>query len=253
MAGNKKSVTDKVYDELLNMILRGELKPDEKIPSENELKDRFGVSRNTVRAVLNRLNVLGVLETRRGDGTFVRSIGTDVYLNNFVPSILTNSSDLIGLMEFRRGIETASARLAAVNATEEDIHDLSLYFDELRGKEVSKHEFATMTSSFHARVAIASKNDLFVHLMELIKLIITSKMEAFLYFKPNVADSSFYHRMVFESIKARKPDEAAYLMDRHMSLLLKRVEDYIDYIAENPVNEELLLKEKRNVTGIYDF
>lgn len=253
MDGNKKSVTDKVYDDLLNMILKGDMKPDEKIPSENELKDHFGVSRNTIRAVLNRLNVLGVVETRRGEGTFVRGIGTEVYLNNFVPSILTNSSDLMGIMAFRRGIETASARLAAINATDEDIEDLSKYFDELRGKEVSKHDFATMTSSFHARVAIASKNQLFVNLMELIKLIITSKMESFLYYKPNVADSSFYHRMVFECIKAHKPDEAAYLMDQHMALLLERVEDYLDFLAESPENEALLLKEKKNVTGIYDF
>lgn len=249
----KKCVTDRVYDGLLDMVLKGAMQPGERISSENELKNEFGVSRNTIRSALNRLNALGVLETRRGEGTFVKGIGTSLYLNSFVPSVLTASSDLIGLMEFRRGVETASARLAAINASEADIEALNGYFVALRHKEVTNHDFATMTSSFHVKVAVASKNEMFVRLLELIRWIITSKMESFLYYKPNVGDSSFYHRMIFECIKEHKADEAAYLMDRHMMLLLERVKDYNAFIACNAENEAMLLHEKKNVVNIFDI
>ncbi|MDD4112975.1 MAG: FadR/GntR family transcriptional regulator [Herbinix sp.] len=252
MESNKKNVTDQTYDKIMQMILNGSIRPGERIPSENELKDIYGVSRNTIRAALNRLNVLGILDTRRGEGTFLKSLGTEAYLNNFVPSILINSTDLLGLMEFRRGIETASARLAAVNATKEDIEDLELYFKSLQHKDISNHEFATNTSNFHLKIAIASKNDLFVRLLELIKWIMTSKMENFLYFKPNVEDSSFYHSMVFRCIKQHKSDEAAYMMDRHMMLLLERVEDYIEYINNNPHDNPNSWVDLKNVTNIYN-
>ncbi|NLO99584.1 MAG: FadR family transcriptional regulator [Clostridiaceae bacterium] len=254
MESNKKkvNVTDQTYEKIMQMILSGSMRPGERIPSENELKDIYGVSRNTIRTVLNRLNVLGILETRRGEGTFLKSLGTEVYLNNFVPSILINSTDLLGLMEFRRGVETASARLAAINATKEDIEDLELYFKELQHKDVSNHEFATKTSNFHLKIAIASKNELFVRLLELIKWIMTSKMEDFLYFKPNVEDSSFYHSMVFRCIKQRKADEAAYMMDRHMMLLLERVEDYIEYTRNHPHVNPNSLVDLKNVTNIYN-
>ena len=248
---NKKNITDQTYEQILQMLLNGNIRPGDRIPSENELKDIYGVSRNTIRAVLNRLNVLGILETRRGEGTFMKGVGMDVYLHSFIPSILINSFDLLGLMEFRRGVETASARLAAVNATADDIEDLERYFNTLRDHDISNHEFASMTSNFHLKIAFASKNDLFVRLLELIKWIMTSKMESFLYYKPNVEDSSFYHSMIYRCIKQRKPDEAAYLMDRHMLLLLSRVESYLEHIQTNPQNDSDSLLNQKTVTNIY--
>lgn len=52
---------DRIYDELLHQIASGAYQPGTKLPSENELKDRYGTSRNTVRLALNRLNTLGIL------------------------------------------------------------------------------------------------------------------------------------------------------------------------------------------------
>lgn len=249
MAESKKNVTDKVYEELFNMLLKSNYKPGQKLPSENELKDTFGVSRNTIRSAINRLNVLGIVETRQGEGTYLLGIGTNLYLNNFVPSILTNADDLMGLLEFRRGVETASARLAAMNATDEDIADMERYFEALKNNEVSNHEFAEMTSDFHVKIAMASKNELFVNLLNLIKWIITSRMEDFLYYKPNVADSSFYHYMVYRCIRQHKPDEAAYMMDCHIKLLIQRVDGYIQYTNEQ--KEEEITKEEKKVIKIF--
>ncbi len=248
---NKKNLTDQAYDQLLDMLMKGSYRPGEKIPSENDLKNLLGVSRNTIRAALNRLNVQGVLETRKGDGTYVIGVGPNLYLNSLVPSILINSDDLMGLMEFRRGVETASARLAACNATDEDLRNLEQYFDTLQNHQIDNHEFANMTSDFHVKIAAASKNDLFVSVLKLIKWIITAKMESFLYYKPNVADSSFYHYMIYRCIKQRKPDEAAYMMDRHMGLLLQRVDSYATYVKEHSQEDLESLKEQIIVTNIF--
>lgn len=251
MAEVKKYTTDRVYEELFHLLMNGSYAPGDKLPSENELKQRFNVSRNTIRAALNRMNVLGIIETHQGDGSYLKSFGTDVYLNSFVPSILSNTEDLMGLMEFRRGVEVSSARLAAIHASEKDLEELELYFEYLEGKDISNKEFAESTSEFHLKIAIASKNNMLVRILELIRWIITSRMADFLVYKPNVADSSYYHYMIFRCIKQRKPEEAAYMMDCHMKLLIQRVESFL---ADTGVHAEKQAepREPIRVTNIFE-
>ena len=251
METTKQNVTEKTYTEVMSMLLSGKYEPGDKLASENELKDMFGVSRNTIRAVLNKLVVMGIVETRRGEGSFLKGFGTQMYINSFVPSFLLNEDDLIGLVEFRRGVETSSARLAALNATEEDIRDMGSYFDQITKEETSSHDFASLTSNFHVKIAIASKNELFVRLLELVLWIMTSKMENFLYYKPNVEDSSFYHYMVYQCIKQHKPDEAAYMMDCHIKHLVERVKDYIEYTKTHTKEEVEALKEQKFVKNTF--
>ena len=228
MSSEKKSKTDQAYDQILEFLLKGNFQPGDRIPTENEIKDMFGVSRNTVRTVLNRLNILGFVETQRGKGTYIRSVSPDLYLHHFVPAFLVDSNDLIDLLQFRRGVEITSARLAAMNATDEDIRSLENYFEVLLSGKINNHDYATMTSDFHHKIAIASKNKILMRLLELIKWTLTSNMENFLDYTSNVADSSFYHYMVFKCIQQRKAEEAAYMMDRHMSLLLEHVRIYLN-------------------------
>lgn len=243
----KKGITDQVYEQLFQLLLKEEYMPGDRIPSENELKQQFGVSRNTIRAALNRMNVLGIVETRQGDGTYLKGVGTNMYLNTFVPSFLANSEDLMGLMMFRRGVEVSSARLAAFNATEQDLGSLEEYFKYLQSNDISNHEFADSTSLFHLKIAEASKNDMLVRILELIRWVITSKMADFLLYKPDVADSSYYHYMIFRCIRQHKPDEAAYMMDCHMKLLIDRVEDYLEYTRQNPKIEA---NDSHNLHGV---
>ncbi len=252
MPAAKRLVTDQVYEELFRMVLKGGYASGDKLPSENELRQQFNVSRNTIRAALNRMNVLGVVETRKGGGTYLKGFGTDMYLNTFVPSVLANAEDLMGLMVFRRGVEVSSARLAAVNATAQDLRSLEEYFGYLQRGDVSTREFAQSTSDFHLKIAVASKNDLLARTLEMIKWVITEKMADFLVYKPDVADSSYYHYMIFRCIRHRKPDEAAFMMDRHMTLLIDRVEDYIRHTRSHARDDSCEAHTPKTVTHIFD-
>jgi GntR family transcriptional repressor for pyruvate dehydrogenase complex len=245
-------VSEKTYAEIIKLLFSGKYSPDDQLPTENELKDIFGVSRNTIRTVLNKLSVMGIIETKRGQGSYLKKVGTQIYVNSFIPSFLLDGDDLIGLMEFRRGVEVASARLAAINATEDDIKNLESYFEKLRKGNTSKHDFADLTSSFHLMIAVSSKNELFVKLLELIRWITTSKMESFLYYKPSVEDSSFYHYMIFRCIRQHKPDEAAYLMDCHIKGLVDRVKDYIEFTKTHSIEEIQALQEEEPVSDVFN-
>lgn len=119
------TLVEQVYNQLLKMIIRRELKPGDRLPSEMVLCDQMGVSRNTLRAALNKLDALGFTVSRQGGGTYVKEVDSDVYLNFFVPALLTHNVNLLEVMQFRKGIEVEAARLAAANATDEDIAELS--------------------------------------------------------------------------------------------------------------------------------
>lgn len=99
------TLVEQVYNQLLKMIIRRELKPGDRLPSEMVLCDQMGVSRNTLRAALNKLDALGFTVSRQGGGTYVKEVDSDVYLNFFVPALLTHNVNLLEVMQFRKGIE----------------------------------------------------------------------------------------------------------------------------------------------------
>ena len=220
------NLTQQTYESLLQMIIGGKLQPGDRLASENELSERFGVSRNTLRAAINKLNALGFTETKRGGGTFVKKIGGDAYLNFFLPALLMDANGVIEVLEFRKGIEVQAVKLAAERATEAEIRQLKRFLD-LSHKHLNDMEkFAYHNTHFHASIAKASHNQMFEKMMEIVRTIITSKMQDYQVQQGHDIDSDFYHSMIFQCIANHKPDEAALMMDKHLTLLIERVWNY---------------------------
>lgn len=233
----KENRSEAVYKALLQMILKGDYKVGDRIPSENDLTEVYGCSRNTIRGAIKRLDALGVVESRQGGGTFIRNISTDFALNMFIPSIMVGVDDLMNLMTFRRGIEVTAARLAALRASPEDLAEMKADIDQME-QQINNYEgYAVVTSQFHNMIAKASRNEILRTILEIIHWIITSKMADFNEFRRDNSDSFNYHKLIYTAISMHKPDEAAYLMDRHMETLIDRVHAYNDYIQEQNKSE----------------
>jgi GntR family transcriptional repressor for pyruvate dehydrogenase complex len=78
-----KKVTDAIYEKLMQKVSTSEWPSGYRLPSENELARLFAVSRNSVRSALQRLNTLGIIESRNGDGTFVRNSSMNIVMKSF--------------------------------------------------------------------------------------------------------------------------------------------------------------------------
>lgn len=232
-------LAEQVYEELLNMITREKYKPGDRLPSEIVLCERFSVSRNTLRAALNKLHVLGLTETRQGGGTYVKEVDSDVYLNFVMPALLTSNVNLLEAMEFRRGIEVEAARLAAENASDEDIKELQRYLEGCKENLESMMAFENANTNFHFAIAKASQSKMFMRMEAIIHQMISTVMQEYLSEQGADIDSTFYHEMVMRCIIEHKPDEAAYFMDRHMQFLVERVRRYItnEKLDENQKKE----------------
>ncbi len=225
-------LTEKAYNELLEMIVRKKLKPGDRLPSEMVLCKKLDVSRNTLRAALNKMKTLGFTVSQQGGGTYVKKVDSEVYLNFFVPALLTHNLDLLMVMQFRKGIEVEASRLAAYNATDEDTAEMESLLK--RCKETLKRdsqgrmsEFASANTDLHIAISKSSHNTMFLKMMEIISMMILPEMQDFLEAQGDDIDSTFYHEMVLRCIIAHKPEEAAFFMDRHMCILIRRVEEYV--------------------------
>jgi DNA-binding FadR family transcriptional regulator len=127
----KIRVGDQVHEQLVNQLLRGAWKPGARLPSENGLALMFGVSRVTVRQALQKMVAQGLVETRQGDGTFVRNYASALSMNKVVPAAVLSENSLMDALEFRRIIEAPTAALAVKKATDGDIRELGAIYDRM--------------------------------------------------------------------------------------------------------------------------
>ena len=122
---------DKIIHQIRDLISSGQLKPGDKLPSERQLSERFGLGRTSVRDAIHKLEFYGILKTLPQSGTFVAGIGL-IALEGLIADVLKlEESDFYSLVETRVVLETEAARLAALRRTDQDIADLQEIVMEL--------------------------------------------------------------------------------------------------------------------------
>src|SRR4051794_21866188 len=112
-------LSDGVVEQFREMVVTGRLVPGQRLPNERELGEMFGVSRNSVREALRQLEMLTLVERRRGDGTYVRELDPVQLMAPFGALIATSPAAVEDVLEFRRTFEPEVAALAAVKADDD--------------------------------------------------------------------------------------------------------------------------------------
>ena len=118
----KVNVSKQVFDQMLEMIYSGQWKSGDRLPSELELCGLFGVSRVTIRQAIQKLAALDLVETRHGEGSFIKDVSPGGSMNALMPEIYLRGGEdaLRQVLEYREIIEVHSCRLAAERAEAED-------------------------------------------------------------------------------------------------------------------------------------
>lgn len=118
---NTISVVDEVVKRITDAILRKDLKPGQKIPTENEFCDKLGVGRNSLREAIKMLSALGILEIRRGDGTYIAEKISPSAFDSLVYSVILQQSTPDEILELRKSLDIDVLELVINKATNEDI------------------------------------------------------------------------------------------------------------------------------------
>lgn len=125
----RDSLAEQLFNILQEELDSGEYEPGQKLMSESAIAQKYDVSRLTVRAAIARLSALDYVETRNGEGSFVKKRDNDQLLRT-VSSIVVEPQMLNDVSDFRRLIDTECVRLAILNASNEDLERLSEACDD---------------------------------------------------------------------------------------------------------------------------
>jgi DNA-binding FadR family transcriptional regulator len=223
----KRRLADELYGQLLEQIVAGVLTPGDKLPTEHELSQALRVSRPVVRQALVRLQADGLVESRRGSGTFLlRAPSSDI--RRFVEP--SEFSRYLRSFEIRIALEPEAARLAAQRRTPEDLARINQACGDLAdaisaGAQAQKHDLA-----FHQSVALATGNELFSRQLEGLDQELEGYMSVSLGLtglgsserKRIVLQE---HTQIAEAIALRDGDLAATYMRFHLSQARRRLTD----------------------------
>ncbi|MBO1741850.1 FadR/GntR family transcriptional regulator [Leifsonia sp. TF02-11] len=160
------AVTDEAIRRIKDMIVSRELLPGSRLPPEKELAERLGLSRSSMREAVKALEVIRVLDVRRGDGTYVSSLEPRLLLEaiSFVVDLHDDSS-LLELFSVRRVLESHATGLAAQRASDDDIARLTAEIDAVL-PDAEIEALVAHDSRFHTAIAELAGNGYLASLLE---------------------------------------------------------------------------------------
>jgi len=211
----RRRAAEEVRAQLLAVIESGQLKVDDRLPSEAELARRFGVSRPIVREALGTLQALGLTVSHPGRGTFVNS--------TLARTLCFDQYSASDLNEIRRCLEVPAAQLAAERRTPGHVTELSRILDE-HDSAVDASDAVRFDGLFHLTIAKATGNRLFARLIGEIREILQEQSLAISTIRDSGARAAREHRRVLDAIAASDSVEAGAAMDAHLDAVQVAIE-----------------------------
>ncbi|MCH2076098.1 MAG: FCD domain-containing protein [Rhodobacteraceae bacterium] len=221
-----------VTEQVELLILRGILRPGEKLPSERDLAERLGVSRPSLRDALAQLQKDGLVETRASAGVFV----ADVLGSAFSPALIRlferHDEAVFDYLNFRRDLEGLAAERAARLASATDLAVIAAVMEKMEDahQKRSGELEAALDADFHLAIIEASHNTVMLHMM---RSMLTLLREGVFYnrkimFQQRTTRENLLaqHRAINEALQARDPAGARRAVEDHLSYVESCLRDH---------------------------
>lgn len=213
----KTRVAEEIADRVRELILDGTFQPGRPLPSERVLAERFHVSRGSIRDGFRILEMVGLLETRHGQGTFPHELTLDRLVTPLA-SVLTYRRDLQEeLMDVRRMFEPAVARVAATRVTDADLANLTRILEAQRRQIKAGRSAIREDTAFHAALAHATRNRIVERIMETLNDLLVESRKLTLKQEGRPERSIRGHEAVVAALTRRDANAAAQAMHEHIN------------------------------------
>ncbi len=217
---DQPEVQNNVIDKIRQLINYKNLEPNDKLPSERMLSEKFGVSRGVVRNAIQKLEFYGLLKSIPQSGTFVADVGA-IAMNGIIDDILQlEEPDFKALVETRILLELKTVKLASLRRTEDDLQRIEKALKDYKKKVLNNQNAVQEDLLFHLAIAKASKNSTMnTFMLSITPEIITN------FAKYHVCDDNQAflgiqeHTDIFEAIKTQNPTLAREKMKAHFKIL----------------------------------
>ena len=217
----ESGLADRVAQHMTDLVLSGELERGTQLPAERILAEQYGVSRTVVREAIRSLMSKGILEIRSGSGTYVRGPDTAAATESISLLLRMHQGDgaiaLQKATEIRRVLEVEIAGLAAERATAEDIAALEEQMVRLRQAEHDRDAFVRSDVDFHAALAQATRNELFVVVLNSIADVMREVRRLGFETPQGFASALHHHAELLAAIRAGDAGAARRTMEGHLA------------------------------------
>jgi len=222
VAIDRRKLFQQVASHLERQILDGSLKPGDLLPAERDLQATFGVGRPAIREALITLQRAGLVETSNGLRAKVAmptASGVVAGMGSAVRQMLSTKEGQLHFQAIRHFFETGLARLAARNATAEEVSVLKAALDANGEAMGDRPRFIQTDISFHLAIAKIPRNPIFLVLHDAMSDWLRSQRVVTLD-EPNQEEIAFKaHVAIFEAIAAGNADRAETAMGEHLDQL----------------------------------
>jgi GntR family transcriptional repressor for pyruvate dehydrogenase complex len=217
----RDTLSTQTLQQLIEWLRQDKFKPGSKLPSQNELIERFGISRTGIREALQMMSVLNLIEIRPGLGCFVKQVSPEYIVNADVLAILLKKEAILQVVETRKIVEAGTAALAAERGTLEDFWFIEDVLTRLERAIQRGESVALIAPEVHFGIAKASHNDVLsklvrslIHLMAKAGELIESEAEDAEDFKRNELVS---HRELYHVVRSGDSHKAREAMMHHIA------------------------------------
>lgn len=229
----QKTVVAQVMEQIRELIASGEYGVGDKIPTENELAETFGIGRSSIREALKVFNYLGILESKAALGTFV-SDRTNISSEALSWAILLGQNELYEIIEIRGALETWTL----LKISTDTVHNPSLVSDLASQLESVVDNFKTAISNnsieelikadyeFHRVLISYSGNSLFTTIYDLLREFMFEEIKATYINYDNHEFAIDEHMKIIESIKSGNAERMQSSLSEHIVNITERLRQY---------------------------
>jgi GntR family transcriptional repressor for pyruvate dehydrogenase complex len=238
----RTTLTADICREMVSHLIRGDWAEGERLPPERELCRQLGVGRASLREAMKALEIMGMIETRLGDGTFV--CHRSEFLSRPLLWAITSSraSDLRELVEARRLIEVELAGFATERASSDDLQKIGKHLEQMEAALDNASAFEEADVNFHLAIAGAAHNRVLNNALQLTRNMIQTWIGQNLLL-PGVAPEALrHHRQIYSAILGKQPEQAKAAMGKHVDRMASHLlqssgkQGSGDFVADLPTS-----------------
>lgn len=246
------SLVDQVVGRIRLLIEEGNLKPNDRLPSEPELVNKLKISRSVLREAISRLESIGLLKVKRGLGTFVGDRSVLAITTQLIRSAMAISTkDLKQVAAFRRDIECACTRRAAKLATNLQIMELESILLEMNRNIHNLNLKMRYDFNFHLKIIEIGGNELMRNVLEVLQEFVFASMIQTLDQPGIPTPPNDQHQTILDAIRDHDEERAENASKLHMDLLDARL-NFIEVKPKDKMEEvvERVLKNNKGKSPI---
>jgi GntR family transcriptional regulator, transcriptional repressor for pyruvate dehydrogenase complex len=223
----RATLPQEIVAAIAELIMRRVWRPGDRIPPEKDLAARFNVGRSTIREAIKSLVIFGVIDSRPGDGSFIREPQSDLLSGAFQWGMLLTERNLSDLVDTRVLIEGECAARAAALGDPDLGARLVRIVDRMREEQHRPQQFMKLDNEFHAEIAAAARNALYLSLSNTIQSLVSVWYSETFRLEPTKAATIAEHSAIASAIQARDEHAAREAMRQHVLIAAKRLQKVV--------------------------